>query len=134
MGPTSLEDKALLEREAGFTYMAAVDELLNAYVFCRPNIGYAMADLSKISQNPAWCHYSLVKRVFRYLRQNKDCTLIFWRKKPNMLFPSIHLEKRVLEESDLRFTKPLEDMQLDIYVDAAHFFWCAHRVHGISAT
>ena len=66
-GPTVIEDKLALEKEAGFGYQKAIRELLYAYVLCRPDIGYAMAELSKFSQNPARCHYNAVKRVFRYL-------------------------------------------------------------------
>ena len=66
-GPTTIEDKMTLEKEAGFGYQKAVGELLYAYVLFRPDIGYAMAELSKFIQNPAQCHYNAVKRVFRYL-------------------------------------------------------------------
>ena len=66
-GPTVLEDKLTLEKEAGFGYRKAIGELLYAYVLCRLDIGYAMAELSKFSQNPDRCHYNAVKRVFRYL-------------------------------------------------------------------
>ena len=51
-GPTSPEDKANLEKEAGFGYQTAVGEFLYAYVLCRQDIGYAIAELSKFSQNP----------------------------------------------------------------------------------
>ena len=36
------------------------------------------------------------------------------------MVPTIHLEKRVLEEADLKFVEPTTNMQLVIYVDAAH--------------
>ena len=37
-----------------------------------------------------------------------------------MLLPSIHLEKIVLEEADLKFLEPVVNMQLAFYVDATH--------------
>ena len=36
------------------------------------------------------------------------------------MLPETHLEKRVLEEIDLRFVEPTASMQLAIYVDTAH--------------
>ena len=82
VGPTTIEDKEVLEKETGFTYRADIGELIYAYVLCSPDIGYAIAELSKFNQNPAWGHYSAVKRVFSYLRQTKDWGLIFWYKIP----------------------------------------------------
>ena len=52
-GPTTIKDKMTLEKKEGFGYPKAVSELLYAYVLCRPDIGYAMAELSKFIQNPA---------------------------------------------------------------------------------
>ena len=36
------------------------------------------------------------------------------------MLPMVHLAKRVLGEADLKFVEPAANMQLDIYVDAAH--------------
>ena len=69
-----------IEDDMGFSYRSAIGELSFAYVLCRLGIGYAMADLSKFSQNPARCHYVAVKRVVRYLRKTKDWVMVFWRK------------------------------------------------------
>ena len=57
---------------------------------------------------------------FWYLWQTKDWGLIFWRKEPNLMLPTVHLAKRVLEEADLKFVEPVANMQLAIYVNAAH--------------
>ena len=36
------------------------------------------------------------------------------------MLPMVHLAKRVLEEADLKFVEPAMNMQLVIYVHAAH--------------
>ena len=116
---TDNERQALVE-EFGFSYHSAIGELLYAYIFCRPDKGYAMAELSKFSQNPARCHYIAVKRVFRYLWQRKNWGLIYWRKKPRVDLPFVPFTKQSLEDSDLQFVEPEKYMQLNVYVDAAH--------------
>jgi hypothetical protein len=45
--PTEPSEKAELERSAGFTYRTAIGELMYAFVTCRLDVGYAMAELSK---------------------------------------------------------------------------------------
>ena len=95
-----------------------------------------MAELSKFSQNPARCHYVAVKRVFRYLRQTRDWGLMFWRKMSREDLPDIPFIRRGLEDTDMRFVEPAQDMQLAIYVDAAHGTDLRNRrsISGIVAT
>ena len=104
----------------GFSYQSSIGELLFAYVLCRSDIGYAMAQLYKFNRNPAECHYILVKRVFCYLRQTKDWGLIYWRSVPREDLPHIDFQRRVLEDIDMKFVEPAASMQLAIYLDAAH--------------
>jgi hypothetical protein len=62
--PTEPSEKAELERAAGFAYRTPIGELMYAYVTCRLDVGYAMAELSKFSCGPGACHYAAAKRVF----------------------------------------------------------------------
>ena len=52
------------------------------------------------------------------------------------MLPTIHLEKRVLEEADLKFVEPTANMQLAIYVDAAQAtgLRIRHSISGLVAT
>ena len=43
-----------------------------AYVTCRPNIGYAVVTLSKFASAPHSSHYTLLRKVAKYLRQTRD--------------------------------------------------------------
>eukprot|EP00957_Ditylum_brightwellii_P046516 3530459-Ditylum_brightwellii.AAC.1 len=56
-----------LEAEKGFSYYGAIGALIFAYIICRVDIGYAVAELSKFSESPACCHYKAVKWVYHYL-------------------------------------------------------------------
>ena len=120
-GPENDADIASLEREAGFSYRTALGELIFAYVICRPDIGYAVAELSKFAARPARCHYLAVKRVFRFLRETQHDGLIFWRSEPRLDLPHIELPIRAVEiEEESSFPHPTAPDQLVGYVDAAH--------------
>ncbi len=64
-GPTDDRTTKALEEETGFGHRAALGELIYAYVTCRLDIGYTVAELSKFSSNTAKCHSQAIKQVFR---------------------------------------------------------------------
>eukprot|EP00957_Ditylum_brightwellii_P069189 5253942-Ditylum_brightwellii.AAC.1 len=66
VGPDDLKEATKLANKEGFSYRAAIGKLLFAYVICRPDIGYSVAELSKSSNKPAKSHYKAIKRVYRY--------------------------------------------------------------------
>jgi hypothetical protein len=117
---TSPAEKAELERSAGFAYRNAIGELLYAFVTCRLDIGYAMAELSKFSSAPAACHYAATKRVYRYLRQTQKEGMVYWRPRPREDLPHVPLVCCSVDEIDLKLPYPTEIDQLAAYVDAAH--------------
>ncbi len=120
-GPADEREARALEEEMGFGYRAALGELLYAYVTCRLDIGYAVAELSKFSSNPAKCHYQAIKRVFRYLRETKDFGLVYWRPSPRLDLPFMDQPRRALEgEEEFKFPYPAKVDQLGGYLDAAH--------------
>eukprot|EP00957_Ditylum_brightwellii_P138081 10526849-Ditylum_brightwellii.AAC.1 len=51
--PYSETECEQLKAEEGFSYQAAIKELIFSYVICYPDIGYAVAKLSKFSTMPA---------------------------------------------------------------------------------
>jgi hypothetical protein len=61
-GPTTIPESRALEKEMGFSYRAAIGELIYALVTCRPDISFASIKLSQYSMNPARCHYIAVKK------------------------------------------------------------------------
>jgi hypothetical protein len=50
-----------------------------AAIGTRPDIAYAIAILSRFSDNPGAVHWEAVKRVFRYLKGTADWWLVFGR-------------------------------------------------------
>eukprot|EP00957_Ditylum_brightwellii_P121084 9235803-Ditylum_brightwellii.AAC.1 len=61
IGPSSEAESNQLEAEEDFSYHSAIGELIFAYVICRTDIGYTVAELSKFSASPACCHYKAIK-------------------------------------------------------------------------
>ena len=49
-------------------YMETIGSLLFAAQITRPDISYPVNFLSRYSQNPGKCHWSAVKRIFRFLK------------------------------------------------------------------
>ena len=86
-GPTNPIDKRKLEKEMGFSYCTAIGRLIYAMVTCRPDISFAVTKLSQYANQPAPCHFTAVKNVFRYLAATKDEGLAYWRKTPNETLP-----------------------------------------------
>jgi hypothetical protein len=68
--PASPMEAAALEKDVGFPYRTAIGEILLAYVTCRLDIGFSIAELSKFNAAPAACHYAAAERVFCYLRES----------------------------------------------------------------
>jgi hypothetical protein len=91
-----------------------------AFVTCRLDVGYTMAELFKFSCGPGVCHYAAAKRVFRYLRQTQYEGLVYWRPKARLDLPHVPLICRTVDEVDLKLPYPTEIDQLAAYVDAAH--------------
>ena len=64
-------EHAKLAAEQGFSYRTLLGELLYAYITAHPDIGYAVAILSKFSTAPSVVHYQRLKHVAFYLRATK---------------------------------------------------------------
>ena len=64
LGPELPSEQFTLQKEMGFSYRAAIGELIYALVTCRPDISFPIIKLSQYSHRPAKCHYHAVKNVF----------------------------------------------------------------------
>lgn len=74
MGP---KDKADIEEMKNTPYLEAVGTLLYISQISRPNIAYAVNNVSCFCNNPGKAHWNAVKRIFRYLKGTKDYKLKF---------------------------------------------------------
>ena len=58
-------------------YASVVGRLMYAMVCTRPDIAHSMGVLSRFMSNPGKEHWTVVKRVFRYLRGTSDYGLCY---------------------------------------------------------
>jgi hypothetical protein len=119
-GPVTPTEAAAIEKSAGFSYRTVIGELIFAYVTCRLDIGFAMAELSKFNAAPAACHYAAAKRVCCYLRESKTDIIIVWRQDSNPALPHFPLVKLPIDDIDLLVPYPAAMDHLVGYMDAAH--------------
>ena len=70
--PTTLAD---ISHMKNIPYRAAVGSLMYAATGTRPDIAFAIQNLSRFSENPAQVHWEAVKHVFRYLKGMKTWVL-----------------------------------------------------------
>ena len=62
-------------------YRRAVGSLIYAMICTRPDLSWIVTKLSQYSNNPTICHWTAIKRVFRYIKHIIDYCLCF-RKSP----------------------------------------------------
>ncbi|CAL1682484.1 unnamed protein product [Lasius platythorax] len=74
MGP---KDKADIEEMKNTPYLEAVGTLLYISQISRPDIAYAVNNVSCFCNNPDKAHWNVVKQIFRYLKGTKDYKLKF---------------------------------------------------------
>jgi hypothetical protein len=121
VGPECTNAASKLAVDAGFKYRTCIGEIIFSYVMCRPDIGYGVAELLKLSTNLAAVPYITLKGVFRYLCQTKQYGLLYWRPVlrpdlPHMPFADL----RPMDELDRTMPTPIAIYELCGYLDAAH--------------
>jgi hypothetical protein len=127
-GPAIPAESAALEKTVGFSYRRVIGEFVFAYVTCRLDIGFAMAELYKFN---AVCHYAAAKRVCCYMHESKTGGIIFWRWESNPALPHIPLTKQPIDDIDLLVPYPADMDHLVGYMDAEHgTCLCARRSTG----
>ena len=58
-------------------YREAVGSLMYASLATRPDISYAVATVSRFSNNPGMPHWEAVRQIYRYLLGTKDLRLTY---------------------------------------------------------
>ena len=79
----SEEDSELFDPE---TYQSAVGALLYLSTRTRPDISYAVSNISKFSSKPSKQHWQAVKRIFRYLNGTIDYGILYEKEKISECF------------------------------------------------
>lgn len=74
MSPTTEEEK---QQMSNIPYQEAVGSILYLTQCTRPDISFAISNVSKYSQNPGMAHWTAVKRIFKYLNGTKNYKLEF---------------------------------------------------------
>ena len=59
------------------SYASAVGSLMYAMLCTRPNICHAVGLVSRYQSNPSPGHWTVVKRILKYLRRTRDYMLIY---------------------------------------------------------
>ena len=103
----------------GFAYRTLLGELLYAYVTCRPDIGYATILLSKFSTCPHDAHFTMLKKVAKYLRATKDWAIIYRKPKRDAHLPSSNF-KHLVHDPALPPFPDVASLDLTGFLDAAH--------------
>ena len=72
--PKTQED---IEDMSHVPYASAVGSLMYAMVCTRPDIAHAVGVVSRYMSNPGKEHWTIVKRIFRYLRGTSDFRICY---------------------------------------------------------
>ena len=100
-GPTTQEERQLLEKEMGYNYRQVIGEAIFAMTLCRVDIAPAIIKLSQYSENPVKCHYKAAKAIIVYLWHTRHEGIYYWRSTPNEDLPDEPLPKTVSQAADL---------------------------------
>ena len=58
-------------------YACVVGSLMHAMRFTRPDLAFAIGQVSRYQSNPEMSHWNAVKRILRYLRGTRDYMLCY---------------------------------------------------------
>ena len=119
------------QNQAGFSYRAAIGELIYALITARPDISYSTTKLAQYSANPQPCHYTAVKQIFAYLNATIHQGLIYWRTTPRDDLPDIQPDTPMSNIDHQIITTPVPVPQLTAYTDSD---WGSDRTHRRSVT
>jgi hypothetical protein len=126
------KDQVDYQNQAGFSYRAAIGELIYALITARPDISYCTTKLAQYSANPHPCHYTAVKQVFAYLNATLKHGLIYWRTKPREDLPDLAPDIPVSNMDHRIITTPIPlSHHLIAYTDSD---WGSDRTHRRSVT
>ena len=119
------------QNQAGFSYRAAIGELIYALITARPDISYSTTKLAQYSANPLPCHYTAVKQVFAYLNATLHHGLIYWRTTPRDDLPDLESDLPISNVDHRNIITPVPVSHLTAYTDSD---WGSDRSHRRSVT
>ena len=119
------------QNQAGFSYRAAIGELIYALITARPDISYSTTKLAQYSATPQPCHYAAVKQIFAYLNATTQHGLIYWRTNPRDDLPDLQSDHPISNLDHQNVTTPIPVPQLTAYTDSD---WGSDRTHRRSVT
>jgi hypothetical protein len=79
--PTTPEQFAVMQN---IPYREATGSLMCASIASRPDVTFAVGQLTRFSQNPGIAHWETAKRVFCYLKGTKDFWLTYGDRDENL--------------------------------------------------
>jgi hypothetical protein len=129
--PLDTDKQNTYQTQAGFSYRAAIGELIYALITARPDISYSTTKLAQYSANPHPIHYTAVKQVFAYLNMTKTHGLIFRRPTPRHDLPDIDPDQPISNMDHRTITTPIPIPTLMAYTDSD---WGSDRTHRRSVT
>jgi hypothetical protein len=129
--PTTPAAQQLCQDTAGFSYRAAIGELIYALITARPDISFCTTKLSQYSENPASCHYVAVKHVFAFLNHTIAQGLVYWRRTARPDLPDIVLPQPI--SNPIHRTIPYH-VPLDTVLAYTDSDWGSDRAHRKSVT
>ena len=95
--------------------------MMYAYVMCRPDVGYDITTMSKLSTKPFKYHYELLKGITKYLRETKDWgTKFTWSIVKNNLSPATLKYNVVPDENLPLFPVDINRPKLMAFLDAVY--------------
>ena len=125
------KDQQNYQNQAGFSYRAAIGELIYALITARPDISYCTTKLAQYSANPQPCHYTAVKQVFAYLNATIHHGLIYWRNTPRDDLPDLEPDMPISNMDHRIIISPVPVSHLTAYTDSD---WGSDRTHRRSVT
>ncbi len=73
----ALDKETFVDPDPAQQYQSAIESLMYAIVYTRPNLAYAVSKLSQYGSNPKEVHWKAVKRALQYVKKTLDYSLIF---------------------------------------------------------
>ena len=80
--PTTLTEIAKMKN---IPYRKAVGSLMYAAMGTHPDIAFATSTMAQFFKNPGQAHWEAVKRIFQYLKETRDLSLVYGGKREDLL-------------------------------------------------
>ena len=110
-----------IESEIDFAYRILLGKMMYTYVTCRPDIGYAVTNMSRFSTKPSALHYKYLCGIAKYLCRTKDWGIKFKRTAEHPALEDSKFQTDVFLPPNLpEFTVDINQPKLIAFVDASY--------------